>query len=580
MKLIRVLLRQSWLTVMLATLIGLLAGASSASLIAMINFALQRLDQLPAWLPWAFIGLCCLLMVTYATSQMLLVTMAQAIVYQLRLKLTQRILDCPLQQLEKLGAPRLLATLTEDVEAIANASSTLSILSNNLALTLCCLLYLCWLSPLLLLLVLVFLILSVALMQFGIIQGNQAFRVAREVQDRLYQHYQAVTAGSKELKLHYPRRQAFLTEDLEPTASDVRRAWSRGMFVFAVVGGLGLALIFFPIGFLLFVVPNFLSISASLLASFALTILFMVTPLNSILTFLPQLIQGNVALAKVDALGLSLAAPTTDFNLDQLPVANRSACQPVADGWQAGNGRVQSFSYPEAEYQERSQGDACPRSSAPSWQRLSLEGITHTYGSEREDHQFTLGPLNLQFQPGEIVFIVGGNGSGKSTLVKLITGLYIPEVGQVRLDGEVIGERNRERYRQQFSAVFADFYLFERFLGLDSDRLDNKAQGYLTQLELDHKVKLEDHRLSTLNLSQGQRKRLALLTAYLEDRPIYVFDEWASDQDPIFKQVFYTQLVPALKQQGKTVLVVSHDDRYFDWGDRTIKLDYGQVVAG
>jgi putative ATP-binding cassette transporter len=83
---------------------------------------------------------------------------------------------------------------------------------------------------------------------------------------------------------------------------------------------------------------------------------------------------------------------------------------------------------------------------------------------------------------------------------------------------------------------------------------------------------------STLALSQGQRKRLALLTAYLEDRPIYLFDEWAADQDPQFKEIFYHHLLPELRARNKTVLVITHDDRYYDVADRLIKLDYGKLV--
>jgi len=175
------------------------------------------------------------------------------------------------------------------------------------------------------------------------------------------------------------------------------------------------------------------------------------------------------------------------------------------------------------------------------------------------------------------VFIVGGNGSGKSTLAKLITGLYLPEAGEIYLNGQLIGANNREWYRQHFAVVFSDFYLFDRLLGLDRQDLDQQAQQYLRQLQLDHKVTIRDGQLSTTALSQGQRKRLALLTAYLEDRPIYLFDEWASDQDPVFKEMFYTQFLPQLRSQGKTVLVISHDDHYFDQADRIIKLDYGQI---
>jgi putative ATP-binding cassette transporter len=172
---------------------------------------------------------------------------------------------------------------------------------------------------------------------------------------------------------------------------------------------------------------------------------------------------------------------------------------------------------------------------------------------------------------------VGGNGSGKSSLAKLITGLYIPENGEIILDENLITENNREWYRQHFSVVFSDFYLFEELLGLENNNLDIQAQKYLEKLQLDHKVKIENGQLSTTALSQGQRKRLALLTAYLENRQIYLFDEWAADQDPLFKDIFYTQLLPELKTQGKTILVISHDDHYFHLADRIIKLNYGKI---
>jgi putative ATP-binding cassette transporter len=220
---------------------------------------------------------------------------------------------------------------------------------------------------------------------------------------------------------------------------------------------------------------------------------------------------------------------------------------------------------------------AMARSPRSLSQQIELDNITHTYHTDR-DGQFTLGPISLSFKPGELVFIVGGNGSGKSTLAKLIAGLYEPESGTIRWDGKVVDSGSLDAYRQLFSAVFSDFYLFERLLGLQLQNLDTQAQQYLQQLQLDHKVQVNQGMLSTLDLSQGQRKRLSLLTAYLEDRPIYLFDEWASDQDPYFREIFYKQILLELKQQGKAVLVISHDDRYFHLADRLIKLEYGQRV--
>ena len=188
-----------------------------------------------------------------------------------------------------------------------------------------------------------------------------------------------------------------------------------------------------------------------------------------------------------------------------------------------------------------------------------------------------LGPIDLTFRPGELIFIVGGNGSGKSTLAKILTGLYPPESGVIYLDGKPVDDRSRDAYRQNFSVVFSDFFLFDSLLGMSPVNLDAHAKEYLVQLHLNHKVTVRDGVLSTTDLSQGQRKRLALLTAYLEDRPFYVFDEWASDQDPVFKEIFYTQLLPELKSKGKTVLVITHDDRFVYVADRCLKMEEGKL---
>jgi putative ATP-binding cassette transporter len=188
-----------------------------------------------------------------------------------------------------------------------------------------------------------------------------------------------------------------------------------------------------------------------------------------------------------------------------------------------------------------------------------------------------MGPLDFAARSGDLVFVIGGNGSGKTTFAKLLSGLYIPESGEIRIDGQTIDLAAIEGYRQRFSIVFTDFFLFDSLLGLSSPDLGERAQGYLSQLQLDRKVKIEGGELSTVELSQGQRKRLALLTAYLEDRPIYLFDEWAADQDPYFKEIFYRQLLPELKARGKTVFVISHDDRYYGVADRLVKLNYGQI---
>jgi putative ATP-binding cassette transporter len=261
----------------------------------------------------------------------------------------------------------------------------------------------------------------------------------------------------------------------------------------------------------------------------------MMTPLENILNALPNLGRGGVALRKVEALGITLTTHATEPDV------------------------------------------VVPTSPKTSWERLGLVNVTHSYHREGEEGGFSLGPIDLTFQPGELVFLIGGNGGGKTTLALLLTGLCVPEGGEIRLNGHPVTDANREHYREHFSVVFSDFYLFESLLGLDPSKLDTQARDYLIQLQLNHKVRVEQGVFSTLDLSQGQRKRLALLTAYLEDRPFYVFDEWAADQDPLFKKIFYTQLLPELKARGKTVLVITHDDAYFCVADRCIKLEDGKL---
>ena len=212
-------------------------------------------------------------------------------------------------------------------------------------------------------------------------------------------------------------------------------------------------------------------------------------------------------------------------------------------------------------------------------EEIRLHEVAFRYASEDGSEFFSVGPLTLTLPPGRIVFIVGGNGSGKSTFAKILTGLYPPSSGTISVGDRIVQDSDRDDYRQRFAAVFADFHLFETLLGIEDTNVDSAAAELLERLQLSHKVSVTGGAFSTLDLSTGQRKRLALLTAYLEDRPFYLFDEWAADQDPTFKHIFYFNILLDLRSRGKTVFVITHDDRYFHVADRIIKLDFGNVVS-
>ncbi|MCC3471375.1 MULTISPECIES: cyclic peptide export ABC transporter [unclassified Microcoleus] len=532
MNVIWLLLKASWLNVSIAILTGLISGGCSAQLIALINRAIS--DNSNQNLVWYFAGLAVLALITGVISQFLLIYLSQEAVYNLRLSLSRGILSSPLRQLEELGASRLLATLTDDVGTLSNTIFVIPFLCIDIAIVVGCLIYLSTLSGAVFAVVFAFLAVTIGAIQLLLNKMRKFFDLAREEKDVLFKHFRSITDGIKELKLHSLRRQEFFTEELQVSAADSRDYNLQALNTGALAIGVGQLLFFMLMGLLLFALPKFVPVSTPVLSAYILTSTYLMSPFQNILERLPEIFRANTAVEKIERMGLALASQA-EIN---------AALQPVKNA---------------------------------DWKILELKGTTHSYPGDKEDSNFVLGEISLKFHPGELVFIVGGNGSGKSTFAKLLTGLYIPESGEILLDGQPITNDNREWYRQHFSAIFSDFYLFERLLGMTNHDLDNQAAEYLREFHLDKKVEVKDGILSTTALSQGQRKRLALLTAYLEDRPIYLFDEWASDQDPFFRDIFYKQLLPELKRRGKTVFVISHDDRYFDLADRAIKLDYGKI---
>jgi len=192
-----------------------------------------------------------------------------------------------------------------------------------------------------------------------------------------------------------------------------------------------------------------------------------------------------------------------------------------------------------------------------------------------EETKFKVGPINYEFNSGEVIFITGGNGSGKSTFAKLLTGLYSPTSGSLIMNGNTVSPNILNEY---YSAIFNDFFLFEKLYGVDYTEKENEIKNYLNILQLDEKVEVVNGQFSTTKLSTGQKKRLALLVSYLDDRPIYVFDEWTADQDPEFRLFFYSNLLPDLQNNGKCIIAVTHDDRYFSFADKVIKMDMGKII--
>lgn len=216
----------------------------------------------------------------------------------------------------------------------------------------------------------------------------------------------------------------------------------------------------------------------------------------------------------------------------------------------------------------------------PPFESLELRGIQFAFSEsgQGDGEGFRLGPLDFSLVRGEVVFIVGGNGSGKTVLMRLLTGLYRPDAGDILFNGRSLADADRQALREQYATVFNDFHLFAELLGQHG--LDRSTLGELiTHYDLAGKTDYveKENRFSSVSLSTGQRKRLALIVARLEQRPLLVLDEFAADQDPEHRERFYREWLPELRALGCTLIVVSHDDRYFHLADRVVKMDYGRI---
>ncbi|UXC39327.1 cyclic peptide export ABC transporter [Cupriavidus gilardii] len=540
-----VLFRASGHLLAFAIVASLAGGAASVGLIATINRALSTpADQLAA-LGLRFAALAVAVLLCRTAALMLFVRLNQTVLASLRGHIAGRLLASPYAELERVGPGRGLALLGEDTNQVATLLVALPFVVMNGTIVLGCLAYLAYLSWQVFLFALVAVLTGSICYRLSRKRSQRYLRDAGKWHDVLIERFGAIFAGAKELKLHRQRREAFASGPLAEAIDAVRTNRTQGLSLLYLSLTIGSTLFFAVIGIILFVVQRPLGADAAVASGYTLVFLYMMAPLEGLLNSLPQLNLARIAYQRI--------ADTTG------PLAVEPSLPDAA-------GERQPFV------------------------ELELRGVTHRYFRDGEDGAFTLGPIDLSLRAGEVVFLVGGNGSGKTTLAKLLVGLYAPERGSVLLNGEPIADAaDHERHRQQCTAVFSDFHLFDSLLGAAAGEggdgknaagctaLDARANELLARLQLQHKVTVRDGAFSTRALSQGQRKRLALVAACLEDRPVIVLDEWAADQDPAFKAVFYREIVPALRAQGKAVLVISHDDRYFDAGDRIVRLEQGRI---
>ncbi|AYN27007.1 MULTISPECIES: multidrug ABC transporter permease/ATP-binding protein [Buttiauxella] len=527
MELLRVVYRQYRWPFLMVMALSLLSAALGIGLIAFINLRLIETPDISLSVLPEFLGLLLLLMAVTLGSQWALTTLGHHFVFRLRSEFIKRLMDTHVERIEKLGSAALLAGLTSDVRNITIAFVRLPELVQGIILTLGSAAYLAWLSPKMLGVTAIWVAITVYGGYVLVARVYKHLAQLREIEDQLYNDYQTVIEGRKELALNRERAERVFEDTYIPHASDYRRHIIRAdTFHLSAVNWSNIMMLG-VIG-LVFWMANSLGWSdTNIAATFSLTLLFLRTPMLSAIGALPTLLTAQVAFNK----------------LNQFKLAPYDA--------------------------------KFPRSKEPAdWQTLEMRDVVFQYA----DNTFCVGPLNLTIKRGELLFLIGGNGSGKSTLAMLLTGLYQPVSGAIYLDGKKIDASNQDDYRKLFSAVFTDVWLFDRLLGPQGKQANSAlVSSWLERLKMSEKLELENGTILNLKLSKGQRKRVALLLALAEERDIILLDEWAADQDPHFRREFYQVLLPLMQQMGKTIFAISHDDHYFVHADRLLEMRQGQL---
>ncbi|HAR07567.1 multidrug ABC transporter permease/ATP-binding protein [Cobetia sp.] len=501
-----------------------------------------------------FLGLILLLLAITLGAQLALTTLGHHFVHGLRGRLVKQILDTDIERLEQLGSANLLASLSSDIRNITLAFVRLPELVQGIVLTLGAVFYLGWLSLGMMLITAIWVTLTIMGGSWMVTRVYRHLAEVREAESRLYADYEAVIDGRKELALNRPRARDYFDTSYSVNACEYRHHVVRADTYHLSAVNFSNIMMLGAIGIVFYLANGLGWASGEVAATFSLTLLFLRTPLIQAVGALPTLLGADVAFAKLRK--LALAPVNADFASPRHP-------------------------------EPRGHDSTAGTSAESDWQTLSLQGVCFRYAgrenmgqdiANNDTQAFCVGPLDLTLRRGELVFLIGGNGSGKSTLAKLLTGLYRPSSGTLLRDGHPIGEDEREAWRQQFSAVFTDFHQFDRLLGPTGGPADPALIAqWVDYLQMREKLVLEENRVINTELSQGQRKRLALLMAVAERRDIVLLDEWAADQDPQFRRIFYRDLLPRLREMGKTVFAISHDDHYFGQADRLFEMRAGKL---
>jgi len=512
--------------------LSIISGFGDSMMVFIVNRAINRSDRLESGLYVYFIlGL--LLNVTCAfLTRKSLIEYTNRLIYDKRVEMIDKILKAPYQSLENVKREKIIAGLNNDTETISGFINLLVSGVSSIITVACCLIYIYFINAYSFIFTICAIVAGCCIYLSVITSARRFLEKTRDAQNVFLKFINDMMNGIKELFLSN-RKTIEFSRDIKESCFEYMNTRIHGeiKFIFAAIASS--ILINCMLGFSSFLFPSlFSNIDMEILRDFIVVFMFMIGPIININSMIPNLTRIKVSWDRIQELLETLSS----IEMKDMKVLNVETQKDLT---------------------------------------IQLKDVIYSYKNE-EGENFTVGPINYTFRSGEITFITGGNGSGKSTLAKLISGLYLPDKGEVLINGQKF---NYEEFgKNYYSTIFSDCHIFEKLYGINHRGREDEIEHYLAKLKIDNKLTVNDGVFSTTKLSTGQRKRMALLVSYLENKPICIFDEWAADQDPEFRKEFYEKLLPELKNKGKCIIAISHDDRYFHVADKVMKMEFGKIV--
>ncbi|RDU72921.1 multidrug ABC transporter permease/ATP-binding protein [Helicobacter aurati] len=493
--------------------------------LAFINEYLLKPNIQNSNIIWYFLLLLIVFLISSCFVEIALGYFGQSFIFTMQTMLVKQLLDTPFLKVREIGKAKLLASLGNDVRTVSFGLLRLPDFIQSFVLICCTSFYLYYLSAQLFFISFVWIGIVVWINHYLIRNVYKHFKKSRDSDDALQLNYQQIIDGHRELMLNRFRAQYYYDGDFKSNAHAKRQSNVKSNIMQSISGNWSNTALLGLVGFEFYCALYFGWASLENATTIALAILFLRTPIVTLVGNLPTILLAKISLDKIRHL-----------DLEQYK---------------------QDFAVP---------------SDLPEWKSIRFEDVSFSYNDT-----FSLKPTNLEFRKGELVFLIGKNGSGKSTFSMILAGLVEPKTGRIFLDSLPITQDNIGTYRSLISAIFSDFHLFTETLARNCCADWRNIHEWLEVLELSDKINVQNNRISTTDLSTGQRKRIAMLIALLEERDILILDEWAADQDPIFRKFFYKVVLPNLKARGKTIFAISHDDTYFDMADRIILAQDGMI---